>query len=55
MNRGAFVPVIVGSVVFGLLMGLREQFQAIWARALVAGMAGAVFGLIVLFARRSRS
>jgi hypothetical protein len=39
-------------VVFGVLIGLRTQFQTTWVRALVAACAGAVLGWVLLQVRK---
>ncbi len=39
---------IVGSILFGVLMGLRGELASIWVRMLVAACAGAVLGACVL-------
>jgi len=43
-----------GCAVFGLLMGVRAEFQSIWVRALVAGCAFAILGLCISQFRRVR-
>lgn len=48
------VVVIVGSALFGVLMGFRSQVQPRWAKNSVAGAAGAVMGLTLVFAMARR-
>jgi lysylphosphatidylglycerol synthetase-like protein (DUF2156 family) len=43
---------IFGIILFGVLMGLREDFHSVWVRMLVAGCAGAVLGIFVLPLRK---
>lgn len=43
---------ICGIVLFGVLMGMRGEFDLFWVRALVAGCAGAVLGIFVLPLRK---
>jgi lysylphosphatidylglycerol synthetase-like protein (DUF2156 family) len=43
---------ICGIILFGVLMGIREDFHSIWVRTLVAGCAGAVLGIFVLPLRK---
>jgi hypothetical protein len=45
--------VIVGSALFGVVMGLRAQVQPRWAKNSVAGVAGGIMGLTITLARRS--
>jgi uncharacterized membrane protein YeaQ/YmgE (transglycosylase-associated protein family) len=45
---------IIGIIVFGVLMGMRGEFQSFWVRALVAGCAGAVLAIFVLPLRKYR-
>ena len=47
------IVVIFGSVLFGVVMGLRSQVQSRWAKNSVAGVAGAIMGLTITAARRS--
>jgi hypothetical protein len=44
--------IVIGVVLFGVLMGIREEFHSIWLRAVVAGCAGGVLGLLVLWKAR---
>jgi hypothetical protein len=53
-KRSPSVPVvqiarlIIGIIGFGVVMGLRDESQSILVRALIAGCAGAVLGVLVL-------
>lgn len=46
---------LIGIILFGGLMGLREEFDSIWIRMIVAGCAGGVLALFVLPLRKYRS
>jgi hypothetical protein len=41
-------------IIFGVLMGIREEFHSIWVRALVAACAGAVLGALLSRPKRWR-
>ena len=45
---------LIGIVLFGVLMGLREEFHSFWMRALIAGCAGGAIGIFVLPLRKYR-
>jgi hypothetical protein len=45
---------IFGIILFGVLMGLREDFHSVWVRMLIAGCAGATLGVFVLPLRKYR-
>ena len=45
---------ICGLILFGVLMGMRGEFESFWMRALVAGCAGAVLAILVLPVRKYR-
>jgi len=49
-----WIWLIVGCVIFGALMGVREEFHSIWIRAGIAGCAGIVLGVSLLFSRKVR-
>ena len=53
MSSGQIIKLVVGIVVFGVLMGIRTEFEQVWMRALVAACAGGVLGWAVLQARKS--
>ena len=42
------VRFLIGVVIFGVLMGMRPDFESRWTRALVAGIAAAILGLCAL-------
>ena len=46
-RRKQIVVAVAGVLVFGFLMGIRDEFHSLWIRAGVAGVAGAVFGLTI--------
>jgi hypothetical protein len=48
------IRLFVGIILFGVLMGLRDEFHSIWLRALIAGCAGAAIGIFVLPLRKYR-
>ena len=43
---------IVGIILFGVLMGSRDQFHSEWMRILVAACAGGVLGIFILPLRK---
>lgn len=45
---------IIGIILFGVLMSLREDFHSVWIRMLVAGCAGGVLAIFVLPLRKYR-
>ena len=45
---------IFGIILFGVLMGIRGEFDSIWVRMLVGACAGAVLGIFVLPLRKYR-
>ena len=51
---GQIARFIIGIILFGVLMGLREDFHSVWIRMLVAGCAGAILGVFVLPLRKYR-
>ena len=59
-NKSPQVPgsqiarLIIGIILFGVVMGLRDEFSSIWMRALVAACAGGVIGIFVLPLRKYR-
>ncbi len=48
LTRGRIAQFVIGIVLFGVLMGIRNEFASAWFRMLVAGCAGAVLGIVVL-------
>lgn len=54
MSSGQIIKLVVGIVIFGVLMGIRTEFEQVWMRALVAACAGGVLGWAVLQARKSK-
>jgi hypothetical protein len=55
MRLHAVFGMIMGSVVFGLLLELREQTSGTGARAAVAALAGACLGLTLVWVMKTRS
>jgi hypothetical protein len=47
------LPLIIGIIIFGILMGIREDFASGWQRALVAATAAVVLGLSAVQYRTS--
>jgi len=45
--------IILGSVLFGILMGGRAEFQSPWMRSLIAGCAAAILALCISQSRKS--
>ena len=45
---------VFGIILFGVLMGLREESASVWVRMLVASCAAAVLGIFVLSLRKYR-
>jgi hypothetical protein len=45
---------MTGVIVFGVLMGMRPEFESRWARSLVAGIAAAVLAICMLPMRRRK-
>jgi hypothetical protein len=52
VSTARVVRFVVGVVIFGVLMGIRPEFQSRWTRSLVAGIAGAVLAVCLLPMRR---
>jgi len=48
------VRLVVGIILFGVLMGLREEFHSFLMRALIAACAGGAIGIFVLPLRKYR-
>ncbi len=46
------VRFVIGVVLFGVLMGMRPEFESRWTRSLVAGIAAAILGICILPMRR---
>ena len=55
MSTARVIRFVIGVVVFGLLMGIRPEFQSIWIRSLVAAVAAAILALCILPLRGRRS
>jgi len=55
-NTKIFLMIVLGAIVFGALMGVREDFSLGWARAVVAGIAGGVMGGVMgwVLSRRAK-
>jgi hypothetical protein len=46
------VRFVIGIILFGVLMGVKEEFHSIWIRMLLAGCAGGVLGVFVIPLRK---
>ena len=46
------ISIVIGCIVFGAVMALRNIIPNIWIRTVAAGIAGAIFGLIIVLAKR---
>jgi hypothetical protein len=53
-TAGRVARFIVGVVVFGVLMGIRTDFESHWTRSLVAGIAAAALAIGILPLRRHK-
>ena len=45
---------VFGIILFGVLMGIRGEFDSVWVRILIAACAGAVLAIFVLPLRKYR-
>ena len=54
MNPSQILKLIIGIVIFGVLMGLRSEFEQTWVRMPVSGFAGGVLGWALLQAKASK-
>ena len=45
---------ILGTIAFGLLMGIRPEFHSMWSRAAIAGCAFGIWGVSLSRFRRGR-
>jgi uncharacterized protein (DUF983 family) len=54
VNTAGVIRFVIGVVVFGLLMGLRPEFQSAWTWSLVAAIAAAVLAICILPLRREK-
>jgi lipoprotein signal peptidase len=43
-NTKIFLMIVLGAIIFGALMGVRQEFSQGWARAVVSRIAGGVMG-----------
>lgn len=51
-RKTRLVLMVLGIVIFGLLMGVRDEFPALWMRVGVAMVAFAIYGLVISAACR---
>lgn len=54
MSTARVFRFVIGVVIFGLLMGLRPEFESIWTRSLVAAVAAAILAICILPLRREK-
>ena len=54
VSAARIVRFVIGVAVFGVLMGMRPEFESRWTRSLVAGIAGAVLAVCILPMRRRK-
>ena len=47
------LPLVIGIIVFGILMGIREDFATRWQRSLVAATAAVVLTVSVALYRKT--
>jgi hypothetical protein len=55
INMKIGIAIIVAAVVFGFLMSLQPGLQLGWQRAVIAGLAFCVLGLLIQYVRAKRS
>ena len=48
LTKAQIARVVLGLILFGVLLGIRGQFDSVWIRMLVAGCAGAVLAIFLL-------
>ena len=48
-KRFAFIG--VSAPAFAIFMGIRDEFSSVIVRAAISGIAGAIFGITILFAQ----
>ena len=54
VSAARVIRFVIGIIVFGVLMGMRSEFESHWTRSLVAGIAGAVLAICMLPMRRRK-
>ncbi|TMP96369.1 MAG: hypothetical protein E6L09_15100 [Verrucomicrobia bacterium] len=54
LSAAQIAKLVIGIVVFGLLLGVRAEFEHIWVRAAVAGCAWGTLGWALLQARKKK-
>ena len=54
LSSRQILKLVLGIVVFGVLMGVRPEFEQMWLRALVAACAGGVLAWALLQARKGK-
>ena len=52
-QKSRLICLVLGIVVFGVLMGIRQDLPYRWQRTLAAASAGGVFGLSIYLYRKS--
>ena len=54
VSTARVVRFVIGVVVFGVLMGIRPEFESRWARSLVAAIAAVILAACILPMRRRK-
>ena len=52
MRRKQLIGILIGSLIFGFLMAIRQEMAGLWQRTAIAGIAGLVLGLTISFSRK---
>jgi len=52
ISMSAVIVIVVGAIIFGCLMALRQLIPSQVARALVAALAGVVIAIVVIILRK---
>ncbi len=55
MTGRNWLRLLLGCAVFGILMGIRQEFSQMWLRVGVAAVAGIVLALTVMWTRQPRA
>lgn len=51
MNNQRLLRIALGVIIFGVVMSMRELVPGIWLRALIAAIAGGIFGYMLILAQ----
>ena len=55
MNGRKWPRLLLGCAVFGILMGIRQEFSQMWLRVGIGAAAGVVLALTVMWTRQARA